>query len=226
MAQPQEYLPEARAARRTLAEEAAAVLHELILSGEIRSGSPLRLLELSKRLDMSPMPIREGLRRLAALGLVELIPHRGAWVRELSADDMRDTYLTRLEVESLAVRAAAERFTDLDAQQAAAALAEQVRLSLAGELPAAREAHEDLHFTIYRACGSRWLPKAIEPLWQNSERYRFGSPLTENRIEQHRREHQAILDACVSHDSDAAERALRAHLENGMTRILATMTGR
>jgi DNA-binding GntR family transcriptional regulator len=216
--------PEPRPARRTLAEEAVAILHEQILTGEIPSGTPLRLIELSKRLGMSPMPIREGLRRLESLGLVEIIPHRGAWVRELSAEDLRDTYQTEAELESLAIRRAARRFTDADGKAATQALEEHVRQSLAGETAAAREAHTEFHFTLYRAAGSRALARAIEPVWQNGERYR---PATESRalIEQVRREHQAILDACTGHDADAAEAALRAHIEGAMERILHTMTG-
>ena len=68
-----ELTPGGPSGRRTLAEEAAAELHELILSGELPSGTALRLEELAKRLDMSQMPIREGLRRMAALGLVEIV---------------------------------------------------------------------------------------------------------------------------------------------------------
>ena len=136
-------------------------------------------------------------------------------MRELSADDLRDTYLTRLELESLAVRRTAGRFTDVDGKSAGQALEEHVRHSLAGNQAAAREAHTEFHFTLYRAGGSRSLPRAIEPVWQNSERY---GP-------QQRREHQAILDACAAHDADAADAALRVHLEGAMDRILRTMTG-
>jgi Mn-dependent DtxR family transcriptional regulator len=133
-----ELTPGGPTGRRTLAEEAAAELHELILSGELPSGTALRLEELAKRLDMSQMPIREGLRRMQALGLVEIVPHKGAWVRELSMEDLRDTHQTRLALESLAVRAAATRFTEADAATARAALAEHVRLSKAGDNIAGR----------------------------------------------------------------------------------------
>jgi DNA-binding GntR family transcriptional regulator len=212
--------------RRTLAEVAAAELHELILSGELPGGTPLRLVDLAERLRMSQMPVREGLRRLEALGLVEVIPHRGAWVRELSMEDLMDTHRTRLTLESLAVREAAARFTEADAEVAGAALAEHVRLTKAGDHVAARFVHTEFHFAIYRASGSKWLPRAIEPVWQNSERYRFGSRQTKARIEQTRREHQAILDACVAHDEEGAEAALREHLEGAMQRITATMERR
>ena len=211
-----------RPIRRTLSEEAAAILHEQILSGEIPSGTPLRLVELANKLSMSPMPIREGLRRLAALGLVEIIPHRGAWVRELSADDLRDTFRTRAELETLAIRHAAPRFTDPDAKAATELLEEHVRYSLAGDAARAREAHTEFHFTIYRAAGSRWLPRAIEPVWQNGERYR-PVRVPEERVESQRAEHQEILDACAAHDVDAAERALKTHIDNALAWILDQM---
>ena len=115
-------------------------------------------------------------------------------------EDLRDTHETRLSLEILAVRAAATRFSDSDAAAARTALAEHVRLSKLGDIIASRQAHTEFHFAIYRAGGSRWLPRAIEPVWQNSERYRFGSRQTKARIEQTRREHQAILDACLAHD--------------------------
>jgi DNA-binding GntR family transcriptional regulator len=209
---------------RTLAETAAAELHQLILSGELPSGTPLRLEELATRLRMSQMPVREGLRRLEALGLVDIIPHRGAWVRETSLEDLRDTYETRIAVESMAVRAAAERFTARDAELAREALDEFAELEPAGDQIAARRAHTDFHFTVYRAGGSRWLPRAIEPLWQNSERYRFVRTRTPEGRAQQRREHEAILDACVAHDVPAAEAALLDHLRGSLRRITEAMT--
>ena len=227
MSGPLELLPGGgKGGRRTLAEHAAAELHQLILSGEFPSGTPLRLVELANRLEMSQMPVREGLRRLEALGLVEIIPHRGAWVRDLSLEDLRDTHETRLALESLAVRAAAGRFTDEDFEKAAAALADHLRLSGAHDSAGARQAHADFHFAIYRASGSQWMPRAIEPVWQNSERYRFGSRPTAFLIDRNRQEHQAILDACVARDPDRAEQALRNHLAGAFQRITETMTRR
>jgi DNA-binding GntR family transcriptional regulator len=215
-----------RGGRRTLAETAAAELHQLILSGELPSGTPLRLVELANRLDMSQMPVREGLRRLEALGLVDIIPHKGAWVRELSLEDLHDTHETRLALESLAVRAAADHFGEEDAEKARLALAELLQLSRSEDSIGARQAHADFHFALYRAGGSQWLARAIEPVWQNSERYRFGSRQTAFQLERNRQEHQAILDACVARDADAAERALRNHLAGAVQRITETMTSK
>ena len=103
---------------RTLAERAFATLHEAIVTGVLAPGERLPIQELAGVLELSPMPIREALRQLDSLGLVENIPHRGARVTELSIDDLREDYDARLALEQLAVRHAAEKFTAEDAKLA------------------------------------------------------------------------------------------------------------
>ncbi len=197
---------------RTLAERAVSELQEAILSGQLKPGTPLRLEKLARSLDMSPMPVREALRELQSLGLVEHIPHRGARVAPLSIDDLRDTYESRLALEGLAIRRAAERFSPEDARVAAGRLREHVRAYRSGDLRHGRAAHADFHLGLYAASRSQWLPRLIRPLWENSERYRIASLASRGSLKRRRREHQRILDACVARDPDAAEEALRAHL--------------
>jgi DNA-binding GntR family transcriptional regulator len=197
---------------RTLAERAVADLHEAILSGQLPPGTPLRLERLARTLDMSPMPVREAIRQLERLGLAEHVPHRGARVSRLSVDDLRDTYEARLALETLAIRRAAERFTPLEAEEAASRLGEHVRAYKADNLRRARAAHADFHLGLYEASASTWLPRLIRPLWENSERYRVASLYSRRSLEQRRREHERILEACVARDPDEAEAALRAHL--------------
>jgi DNA-binding GntR family transcriptional regulator len=197
---------------RTLAEQAAAELQEAILSGELGPGTPLRLEKLARTLDMSPMPVREAIRQLERLGLAEHVPHRGARVSELSIEDLRDTYETRLQLETLAVRRAAERFTQRDVERCTRLLADHVRAYRNGDARRGRELHGEFHFTLYSAAGSQWLPRLIRPLWENSERYRLASLSIRGSLERRRHEHQRILDACAARDPAAAEEALRAHL--------------
>ena len=197
---------------RTLAEQAAAELQEAILSGELEPGSPLRLEKLARTLDMSAMPVREAVRQLERLGLAEHVPHRGARVSRISIDDLRDTYEARLPLESLAVRHAAERFGEEDEARCARLLAGHVRAYRSGDERRGRELHAQFHFALYTTSGSRWLPRLIRPLWENSERYRIASLSARGSLERRRREHQLILDACIARDPDAAEAALRGHL--------------
>src|SRR5580704_4137435 len=97
---------------RTLAEKAFDTLHQAIITGRLRPGTRLPIEELAEVLEMSPMPIREAVRRLDAAGLVENIPHRGARVTELSVTDLAEVVEARLALEVLAIRRAAERITD------------------------------------------------------------------------------------------------------------------
>ncbi|GAA3934461.1 GntR family transcriptional regulator [Actinoplanes auranticolor] len=208
----------------TLADAATARLHEAILVGELAGGAALRLTDLATSMGMSMMPVREAIRRLEALGLVEVIPHRGAWVRELSIEDAHDTHDMRMLLEVTAIERAAARFTDQDAERARAFLQRNIQALELGDQAAARQAHTDYHFAMYAAARSRWLLRALEPVWQNGERYRFAGTRSPGARAQIMREHEAILAACVAHDPAAAATALRGHIDNAHARVIEKMT--
>src|ERR1700722_1214116 len=107
---------------RTLAERAFETLPSAIITGRLRPGTRLPIEELAQLLRMSPMPIREAVRRLDAAGLVENIPPPGARVTELSITDLSEVFEARLALELPAIRRAAERFTPADEAQARACL--------------------------------------------------------------------------------------------------------
>jgi DNA-binding GntR family transcriptional regulator len=194
-----------------MAEAAVAELQDSILSGELPPGSPLRLEDLAARLGMSISPVREAVRRLENLGLAVHVPHRGARVSDLALDDLRDTYEVRLVLEPLAVRRAAGRFTDRDAESAHVQLAEYAQARELDDLRAARAAHAAFHFTLYAAAGSEWLLRLIRPAWENCERYRSIS-LQSSSVREIEREHERILAACVQHDPERAAAELTRHL--------------
>ena len=95
----------------TKADEIALVLEDEIVSGAIEAGVVLRQEQLSERFGVSRTPIREALRRLAALGLVSFVPNRGVRVRTLSREELREAFLVRAELESLATELATPRMT-------------------------------------------------------------------------------------------------------------------
>ena len=217
-------MPRPPAGHRTLAEKAYLWLHQAIIDGEISPGERLPIEELADALEMSPMPIREALRRLDAAGLVEHVPHRGARVRELTLDDLREVYEARLALEPLAVVHAAERFTDEDAARARDALGRHVAAYRHGTPVEALATHTEFHFALYEAARSRWLLRLITPIWESSERYRLavarrpGTPLAERR-----EEHERILAACVAHEPERAAGTLRLHLATTANSVSARM---
>src|SRR3982751_2835233 len=92
----------------TKADDIAVVIEEAIVSGELAPGSVLRQEQLSERFGVSRTPVREALRRLAALGLVSFEPNRGVRVRTMSHGDLREDFMVR---EGLVTELAARRLT-------------------------------------------------------------------------------------------------------------------
>lgn len=215
----------AKARRDTAADVAAEALMEAIIEGAIPAGAPLRLQEVADRLGMSMMPVREALRRLASLDLVEIEPHKGARVREVSLEDLTDTYYTRLWLESLAVREAAARFTVEDLRVAETALADHANAMSAGDRVSQRNAHERFHFAVYGASGHPWLVRSLLPTWRNSERYRVES-MRHPESQVHRdAEHKFLLEAVARGDADAAVGHLVAHLRTSVELVADALAG-
>lgn len=187
-------------------------------------GDRLPIEELAAALDLSPMPVREALRRLDAAGLVEHVPHRGARVTEISVVDLREIYELRLSLETLAMRHAAERFTDEDGQLATDALARHVAAYERDDLRESLAAHAEFHFALYGAARSRWLLRLITPLWESSERYRLQLlPQYRDALTKRRREHERMLAACVARDPDRAAVEVHDHLVATANSVAAQM---
>jgi DNA-binding GntR family transcriptional regulator len=212
-----------RGSVRTMGDAIFLELREMIISGVLPPDAPLRLHDLAERMQVSVQPIREAIRRLESIGLVEVIPNRGGRVRPMSVGDLRDTYVVRLHLETYAIQRAATRFTDDDAAAARTSLADHVRLERAGEVESARAAHTAFHFAIYKASGSPWLVRSIQPLWENSERYRLLSLRARGSLTRRRQEHERILDACIAGDPAAAAAELDHHLRRTANLTAKTM---
>ncbi len=204
------------APRDTAADIAAEALFEAIIDGRIAPGAPLRLQEVADQLGMSMMPVREAIRQLAALDLVEIVPHKGATVRPVSLSDLEETYFTRIHLEALAVREAALRFTSEDAALARAALDERVTALGREDHVGLRNAHERFHFVLYEAARRPWLTRSILPAWRNSERYRVEAMRHPEQVRKRSEEHAALLAAVESGDVDGAVRTLVAHLRSSV----------
>ena len=206
---------------RTLAEKAFETLHSAIITGRLRPGARLPIEELAEHLEMSPMPIREAVRRLDAAGLVENIPHRGARVSDLSVTDLAEVYEARMALEVLAIRRGAERFTRPQMTHATHCLAalDAISHTVSADFAAA---HARFHFALYEAAESTWLLRLIRPVWETSERYCLESPESLG-LEARTTEHARILSACEARDPDRAAAALHDHLAVTANRLAVSM---
>lgn len=141
----------------------------------------------------------------------------------LSVEDLAEVYEARVALEPLTVARAARRFTAEDERRAQRAL-DRLRQTPESPAVARAEAHRGFHFSLYRAAGSRWLLRLIEPVWESSDRYWLGLPPQQEPV--HRRgEHAELVAACADHDADRAEALLRDHLTETANFIAALMGG-
>jgi DNA-binding GntR family transcriptional regulator len=108
----------APARSRTAHEYALTTLRSAILGGTLAGGTRLVQTELASQLNVSTTPVREALRDLAMEGLVVFDPHRGAVVRLLDIDEVREIYLLRTTLEPIMIRRVGERLTDAQIDQA------------------------------------------------------------------------------------------------------------
>ncbi len=210
----------------TKADDIALALEDDIVSGRIEAGSVLRQEQLSERFGVSRTPIREALRRLAALGLVSFVPNRGVRVRTLSRDELREAFLVRAELESLATELAVPRMTDEDL--AALDAAEKRFAELTVELRTkARKGIEDaslavewmganyaFHDVIYAAAGVPYLERVSK-----SARRTFIGQITwvarselDELYARNDREHRAIREAIAAGSAGGARAVAREHV--------------
>lgn len=210
---------------RTLVDVATRELREVILSGELKPGRQLVLTELAPRLSMSVMPVREAIGRLQAEGLVDQIPHRGARVSLVSAADLEDLYSVRIALETLATRAAADRFTEEGYERLSTVLEKYVQAYEAEDAAWGREMHSQFHLGIYELSGSPWLMRTIPPLWDAADRYRRLSTTLRGTLKDRLREHHHVLECCRKRDPDAASVALEEHLRKTMEVVKAEIVG-
>ena len=216
----------AEGGHRTLADKAFGMLHDAVLSGSLRPGERLPIEELASAIGMSPMPIREALRRLDAVGLVENVAHRGARVSALSIDDLREIYDSRLALELVAIRGAAKQFAEADERAAVRRLEQYADAVRRGDGAETLRAHRGFHVALYEAAGSRWLIRVISPLWESAERYYISTVgarrgYMTSRID----EHERILAACRDHRPDVAEAELWNHLTLTANAVAEEMGG-
>lgn len=191
-------------------------LRAAILSGELAPGQKLVAGPLAHALAVSATPLREAIQRLAASGLVEVTPQRGARVADASARDAEEIYELRTLLDPLAL-ADSLRNGD-DAHRAGIEIAFD-RMRRAGtdgaDLVETLDRHAAFHAVLLERCRSRWLLRLTALLADHSQRYAVLAVGTGVDGGHHDAlgEHRMLRDAAVAGRVDEATTLLRDHLQ-------------
>jgi DNA-binding GntR family transcriptional regulator len=206
---------------RTLSIEVLEWFRNEILTGQLTPDTRIDQRAIALRLGVSLVPVREALRKLEAEGLIQIVPHRGAYVPRISRDEMEDIYALRLVIEGMATRYAVGRITADELGKMSQLIAEMETATAAQNYAKLLVLNREFHFTIYGASGRPSLCEIISHLWVRSERYRATYIHSSDRSKQALEEHKEILDAVRSSSTRKAVRALRNNVRQTMIGLLA-----
>lgn len=198
-------------------------LREVFISNEIPGGGKVPEAALCERFDVSRTPLREALKVLAAEGHVELLPNRGARVRELSLEEVEGLFAVAGALEALAGEQACERITP-DELEALAALHHQMKDAYQRQDMAPYYAlNRQIHEAIVRATRNPVLVAQYGMVNARIRQVRFASPMTPAIWSRAMAEHEGMLNALQRRDSAAMAGILKTHLKHKSEAIVQAM---
>jgi len=207
------------ASHKQLRNVVAEQMRAAILSGHYKPGEWLRQERLAQDFGVSQMPVREALKELAAEGLIEHVPYRGARVLVFSIEDILDLYSHRAFLESRAASIAAKIITPEEVSFLENLQDEMEENSAPHAVIKYRELNRKFHQNIYRASRREYLIRTLHQMWATFPTMLIANfaatsiqPLPE-RDAVDVAEHKAIISALKQRDSSAAEQAMKRHIQ-------------
>lgn len=214
--------PPAHPLHLSLAGQAVDVLREQVLTGEIPPGSRVNEVEVAQKLGISRGPLREAIRHLASEGLLNLVPHRGAFVPDADADEVRALFELRTALECAAAELAASRRTDMDLVRLHEVCAESRRNYRAGQ-PFPYRLDLAFHQTLLESARSPRIAEQVLLVQQRVVLLR--SALEDDPPHQHASmdDHDELVRAVEEGDAARASSVMRRHLSRVCAQMLSSI---
>lgn len=198
---------------KSLGELVYRRLREDILWGTIAPGSILSVRKLSERLGVSPMPVRDALRRLTTDELVDVAPRSSTRVTQISPERVQEINEVRSRLEALAARLALPHLTAKDLAYLKKLLEKLDRAAAANGAGEWHRLNQELHLLIFSKCGNSLLRRMTQDLWDRNLRHFTGRVSTQAKFRRRRsKEHRRIVTALLRRDPDEVEAAWRDHV--------------
>jgi DNA-binding GntR family transcriptional regulator len=206
--------------KRREAQESAAkparervYLHvrEQILRGRFVGGSFIEEEQISSVIGVSRTPVREAFHRLEAERFIDLLPRRGALVRQVTAQELADLYETRRMIEGYAVARICQQKIAVPVEMAV--ILDEIENVAGGDHFERVELNRRFHFTMIAALGNDVLSELYQSLGSRQQRVAMTALSADpNRVDRIRIEHHALLAALHEHNEIKARAVLERHL--------------
>ncbi|WDL97668.1 GntR family transcriptional regulator [Alicyclobacillus sp. ALC3] len=195
-------------------DECYARLRELIINGTYLPNQHLIENDLASAFHVNRVSIRTALARLEHEGLVERERYRGARVRLVTQEEAVEILETRVALEGMIARHAANRATDEDISELRQIVATMKKYYEGNDLLKYSETNSALHKKIVKIAKHPTASRLLEMLNSQNVRFQFRTILAPGRPERSFSEHSAIVEAIANKDGEAAETAMRLHLSH------------
>ena len=200
--------------RATLHAQVAQRLRQMLVENRIAPGAKLNERALSEALNVSRTPLREAIKMLAAEGLVELLPNRGAIAVSLTEADVLNTFEVMAGLESQSGALAAERITDVELNEITAMHYEMLAAYTRRDLPAYYRLNAAIHSAINHAAKNPVLTATYQQINARLQALRFRSNQDDAKWKAAMAEHDQMIAALAARDAAAMQHVLMQHLSN------------
>lgn len=207
--------------RMSLHEELLENLRDMIIHGDLDSGEKIPEKELCAQFAVSRTPMREALKVLAAEGLVNLEPNRGARVSSITVRDLEDIFPVLGALEALSGQLACRNITDPELEQIKSLHAQMLEHYERRELHLYFKINQKIHESILATARNHTLSDNYHALSGRVRRARFTSNMTDARWDQAMEEHEEIIVCLENRDGEALASILRNHLKNKLAALRA-----
>src|SRR3954454_20934399 len=205
--------------RHSLHDELVGRIRDMIIEGQLEPGSRIHEGQLGQALGVSRTPLREALKFLASEGLIDLVPGRGAIVRQLTPQDVRNMLEVLIALETLAGRLACRNATDAQIAQIRKLHDRMMGFYNGRKRLEYYKLNQAIHTAIARLSGNDFLASTHESIQSRLKRIRFiGSEAPESwggAVQ----EHVEIIEALERRDGDRLAEVIARHLEETWTRV-------
>ena len=207
--------------RAALHHQVAHRLRQMLVENRINPGAKLNERELAEVLQVSRTPLREAIKMLAAEGLVELLPNRGAIALDLSEADVLNTFEVMAGLEALSGELAAQRITEAELTEIKALHFEMLAAFTRVDLPAYYRLNAQIHSAINLAAKNPVLTVTYRQVNARLQALRFRSNQDAAKWQEAVNEHSQMIDALTRRDPVALRQVLAQHLNHKRDVVIA-----
>ena len=198
--------------RQSLYASLVAPLRDMILRGELRAGDKMPEEQLCERFGVSRTPIREALKVLAAEGVLQIVPHRGAVVAGITEDGINEVFPVMAALEHLAGTLACARATDADVARIRGLHDEMMAFYRAGDEPGYLVRNRLIHEGFVEVAGNATLRLFYQQLLARIHLCRFILRKTPEHWRRAVAEHEGMVAAFEARDGERLAGLLEQHV--------------